>query len=156
MPKRIHLAAALLAILCIATFFSVTIVAELLASHAALAAVKSWIAMPGLLILVPAMALTGGTGFFLARARRGALVDRKGRRMRIIGANGLLVLVPCAVLLDQWAAAGSFDARFQAVQALELLAGALNLALMGLNMRDGLRLSGRRWTSRPAAVQGPR
>jgi len=28
-------------------------------------------------------------------------------------------------------------------QALELLAGAVNLALMGLNFRDGLRLSNR-------------
>ena len=157
MPKRIHLAAAVVATLCIAIFFSATIVAELLASQAALAALKSWIVMPGLLILVPAMAATGGSGFFLARGRTGALVGSKGRRMRIIGANGLLVLVPCAVLLDHWAAAGSFDARFIAVQGLELLAGALNLMLIGLNIRDGLRLSGRRrTTARPVAAQGPR
>jgi hypothetical protein len=32
---------------------------------------------------------------------------------------------------------------FYLVQGLELLAGAVNLALMGLNMRDGLKMSGR-------------
>jgi hypothetical protein len=33
-----------------------------------------------------------------------------------------------------------FDGAFVAVQALELLAGALNITLLSLNMRDGLRL----------------
>jgi hypothetical protein len=32
---------------------------------------------------------------------------------------------------------------FYGVQALELLAGAVNLSLIAMNMRDGLRLSGR-------------
>ena len=58
-------------------------------------------------------------------------------------AAGLLVLVPCALVLNRWAAAGAFDAMFYAVQALELVAGAVNLTLMGLNIRDGLRISGR-------------
>jgi hypothetical protein len=70
--------------------------------------------------------------------------------MPFIAANGLLVLVPCAIVLNRWAAAGSFDTAFYAVQAIELLAGALNLALMGLNARDGLRLAGR--LRRPTAA----
>jgi hypothetical protein len=53
------------------------------------------------------------------------------------------VLVPCAIILDRWAAAGAFDASFYAVQAIELVAGAVNLTLMGLNVRDGLRMTGR-------------
>ena len=32
---------------------------------------------------------------------------------------------------------------FTRIQGLELIAGATNLALMGLNIRDGLRLTGR-------------
>ena len=59
------------------------------------------------------------------------------RRMPVIAANGLLFLVPSAVVLDQWAVAGAFDARFYVVQAVEPLAGGTNLTLMGLNMRDG-------------------
>ena len=80
---------------------------------------------------------------FLARSRKGRLVDAKKRRMPFIAANGLLVLVPCAIVLNRWAAAGSFDSAFYLVQCIELVAGAVNLGLMALNARDGLRLAGR-------------
>ena len=80
---------------------------------------------------------------FLGKSRRGRLVDAKKKRMPFIAANGLLVLVPCAIFLNRWAAAGSFDATFYVVQAIELIAGPINLALMGLNVRDGLRMTGR-------------
>jgi hypothetical protein len=63
--------------------------------------------------------------------------------MPVIAGNGLLILVPAALVLDRWAAAGAFDARFYVVQALELVAGGTNLTLRELNMLDGLRLSGR-------------
>jgi hypothetical protein len=46
-------------------------------------------------------------------------------------------------VLNRWAAAGSFDITFYIVQAVELIAGATNLTLMGLNVRDGLRMAGR-------------
>jgi hypothetical protein len=36
-----------------------------------------------------------------------------------------------------------FDDTFYVVQGVELLAGAINLMLMGMNIRDGLRMSGR-------------
>jgi hypothetical protein len=63
--------------------------------------------------------------------------------MPFIAVNGLLVLIPCAIFLNRWAAAGTLDSTFYLVQGLELLAGAANLTLMGLNIRDGLRMSGR-------------
>ena len=143
MLKRIHLVAAFLAPLCIAMFFSSTVLTELFGSPAAVAQLKSWIVAPGLWILIPSLAATGGSGMFLARSRRGRLVDRKRKRMALIAANGLLVLVPSAIVLNRWASAGAFDATFYVVQALELLAGALNLTLMILNLCDGLRLTGR-------------
>ncbi len=37
---------------------------------------------------------------------------------------------------------GEFDANFYAVQALELAAGAVNITLLGFNLRDGLRMKG--------------
>lgn len=114
---------------------------------------KSLIVMPSLLVLVPAIAATGGTGFVLSRGWQGPLVARKKRRMPIIAGNGLLVLVPAALILDRWAAAGAFDTSFYLVQVVELLAGGTNLTLMGLNIRDGLRLSGRFRPSPP--VQPP-
>jgi len=143
MPKRVHLVAGLLAPLCIATFFLSTVLTELFGSHAAVAQLKSLIVAPGLWILIPALAAAGGSGMFLARSRTGRLVDAKRRRVPFIAANGMLMLVPCAIVLSRWAAAGSFDATFYAVQAVELIAGAANLTLMGLNVRDGLRLAGR-------------
>jgi hypothetical protein len=71
------------------------------------------------------------------------LAAGKLRRMKIIAANGLLVLVPSALFLNWRASAGDFGAAYFAVQLIEFAAGGVNLALLGLNMRDGLRLSGR-------------
>lgn len=143
MPKKVHLIAGFVATLTIAIFFLSTVLVELFASHEAVATVKQLIVLPGLFILVPAIAATGGTGAYISKFRKGRLVDTKKKRMPFIAANGLLVLIPCAIMLNRWAAAGAFDATFYAVQALELFAGAANLALMSLNIRDGLKMSGR-------------
>lgn len=151
MPKRVHMIAGLLAPLCIATFFISTILTELFGSHAEVAQLKLLIVTPGLWIMVPLMAAAGGSGMFLARSRKGRLVDSKRKRMPFIAANGLFVLVPCAIVLSRWASAGAFDTTFYMVQAIELIAGATNLTLMGLNARDGLRMTGRlRSRSAPA------
>jgi len=92
--------------------------------------------------LSAALVATAASGFALFGGRRGRLADAKRRRMPLIAMNGLFVLVPCAIFLDRWAVQGSFDAGFYTVQGLELFAGGVNLFLMGLNFRDGLRLSG--------------
>jgi len=140
--RRVHGVAGIVATLCIASFSCATLLTEGFGSEDALARLKGLIVMPGLFILVPAIAITGGSGFLLSRARRGRLVDAKKKRMPFIAANGLLVLVPCAIVLDRWATAGSLGTALYAIQALELSAGATNLVLMGMNMRDGLRMSG--------------
>lgn len=143
MPKKIHLIAGLLATLTIATFFMGTLAVELFGTAESVALVKALIVMPGLLILVPAIAITGGSGMYLSKSRRGRLVESKKKRMPFIAANGLLVMIPCAIFLNRWAAAGTFDTTFYAVQTLELLVGAINLSLMGMNVRDGFTMSGR-------------
>lgn len=151
-PRHVHRIAGIVALLCIATFFTATVLIELFGSHEAVAQVKSLIVTPGLWILIPAIAAAGGSGMFLSRSRRGRLVDAKKKRMPFIAANGLLVLLPCAIVLNRWAAAGNFGSGFYLLQAVELLAGATNLALMGLNVRDGLRMAGRLRAERPAAA----
>ena len=143
MLQRLHLVAGLLASLCIATFLLSTLLVELFGSHAAVAQLKSLVVTPGLWILIPAIVAAGASGALLSKSRQGRLAQSKKRRMPFIAANGLLVLLPSAIVLDRWASAGSFDAAFHAVQAVELVAGAINLVLMGLNVRDGLRLTGR-------------
>jgi hypothetical protein len=153
MPKRIHLIAGILSPLLILTFFTATVLVELLGSHAAVAQLKALIVTPGLWVLLPCLAATGGSGMFIGQTRKGRVVKRKKKRMPFIAANGLLVLVPCAIFLDHWASAGIFDTRFYVVQALELLAGATNVALLALNLRDGLRLAGRLRAPAPAAAR---
>ena len=143
MAKKLHLIAGLLGTVTIAIFFLSTIIVELLGSHEMVATVKSGIVMPGLFILVPAIAATGGTGFALSKSWKGRLIEAKKKRMPFIVGNGLLVLLPSALILDRWASAGAFDSSFYSVQVVELLVGATNLTLMGMNIRDGLRLSGR-------------
>ncbi|MBK1650502.1 hypothetical protein [Rhabdochromatium marinum] len=142
MPKRIHPIAGALALLIILTFWIATVLAETLGDTAAIVAVKT--AIPwGLLILIPALAAAGGSGFALGRGRSEDLVATKRRRMPLIAANGLLVLVPCAFFLAFKAGARELDGVFYAVQGLELVAGAINCTMLGLSLRDGLRLSGR-------------
>jgi hypothetical protein len=142
MKKVIHPIAGALAMLMIVLFWTSTVAVELLGTPAAVMQVKTLIPW-GLLILIPSLAAAGGTGFALGKGRLGSLLQAKRGRMPWIAANGVLILIPAALFLASKAAAGEFDAMFYLVQAAELIAGAINLALLGLNMRDGLRMKGR-------------
>jgi len=142
MTKILHPVAGAVALMTIATFWLSTALTELFASHASVTMVKT--AIPwGFLLLVPALAATGGSGFFLAKGRRAGLIGAKIKRMPFIAGNGILVLIPAALFLASEAKAAEFDAAFYAVQTFELLAGATNIVLLGLNMRDGLMMKGR-------------
>ena len=143
MLKKIHPIAAMIATLCIALFFTSSLLVELFGSNELIAKVKQLIVTPGLFILIPAIAITGASGFALSKNRKGTLLEGKKKRMPIIGLNGILILLPCAILLNQWASSGSFDTKFYIVQALELLAGTVNLTLMLRNIADGRKLSGK-------------
>jgi hypothetical protein len=142
MIKIIHPVAGALAILTIVTFWLSTALTELFASQATVAMVKTLIPW-GFLFLIPALAAAGGSGFALAKGRRTGLIGAKFKRMPLIAANGILILIPAALFLASKARAAEFDAGFYAVQALELAAGAANITLLSLNMRDGLKLKGR-------------
>ena len=142
MAKFVHPVAGVLALLTIATFWLSTAFSELFGSQALVTSVKT--AIPwGFLLLIPALAAAGGSGFAMAKGRRAGLIGAKVKRMPVIAANGLLVLIPSALFLASKARAAEFDTVFYAVQALELVAGAANITLLGLDMRDGLRMKGR-------------
>jgi hypothetical protein len=79
----------------------------------------------------------------MAGASTDLRVLKKKHRMPFIAGNGILILVPAALYLAALASRGEFGNVFYGVQAIELVAGAINLMLMGLNIRDGLRLTGR-------------
>jgi len=94
------------------------------------------------LVLVPAMAGAGISGAVMGRGWKRPEIAAKTRRMRIIAANGLLVLLPLAIALWWLASKGMVEERFFWLQRLEMLAGLVNLAVLGMNMRAGLRLRG--------------
>ncbi len=149
MVNIIHPLAGGIALLTIIIFWLSTVIGETFGSVSTIVAIKSTIPW-GFLLLIPALAATGGTGFNLSQRRRPKLITTKIRRTAVCAANGLLVLVPSALFLASKAQAGELGSVFYAVQALELCAGAVNITLLGLNMRDGFRMKGR--VRRPASA----
>ena len=142
MKPIVHAIAGATAMLIIAGFWTATLISEVFMDHADVTTVKQAIVY-GLFLLVPFMAATGGSGFALGKTRKGYLLDQKKKRMAIIGTNGLLVMIPAAIFLNGKAAAGELDALFYAVQGVELIVGAVQITLMGMNFRDGLKLAGK-------------
>lgn len=143
MSAQVHKIAGVTAFAMIAVFWVSTVITELVFDAATVTQLKT--AIPyGFLLLIPALVATGVSGLRLANGRRGGVLGAKLGRMPIIAANGLLVLVPAALFLAARAQAGAFDAAFYGVQAVELTAGAINLWLLSLNIRDGLRMTSRR------------
>jgi len=141
MIKIIHPVAGTIATLTIATFWLSTALSELFASRSVVIAVKTTIPW-GFLILVPALIAAGASGLALVNGRRAGLIGAKIKRMPFIAGNGILILIPSALFLAFKAEAAEFDGWFYAVQLLEIVAGATNITLLGLNMRDGLRMKG--------------
>lgn len=142
MAKLTHPVAGAIALLSIATFWLSTALSELFGSQALVILVKTSIPW-GFLLLIPALMAAGGSGFALAKGRRAGIIGAKIKRMPLIAANGILILIPAALFLALKAKSGEFDTVFYTVQALELVAGATNITLLALNMRDGLKMKGR-------------
>ena len=135
MKTKIHGFFGVVALLCVLSFWVGTVVSEAFGSTADIAFVKLSI-LKGMGVLIPAMMLTGASGFSMKW--KGPMVERKKRRMKIIAANGMLILLPAAFFLSDRAQQGNFDVWFYGVQLVELLAGATNLGLLSLNVRDGI------------------
>ncbi len=143
MKLKIHAIAGTIALLTIFTFWVSTLASELLGSHGQITTVKTFV-LWGMLVLIPAMIAAGTTGASLGKGWKLPAVARKSRRMKIIAANGILILMPSAFFLALKAQAGAFDTVFYTVQAFEIIAGATNITLLSLNMRDGMALRRRR------------
>lgn len=140
MIRRLHPLAGGIGLLTILMFWTSTVAAEAFGDGARVAQVKTAI-LWGMIVLIPAMVLVGATGFRLGGRSREPRILAKKRRMPVLALNGLCVLVPCAIFLQARAVAGVFDTAFMAVQGLELAAGALNMTLMTLSMRDGFAVA---------------
>lgn len=111
MKTRIHAVAGAIGLLMIILFWTSTVLSELFGSYETIAAVKGWI-LYGMIIQIPAMAIVGASGMSLGAGRSERLLSAKKKRMPIIAANGILILLPMAFLLESKASAGTFDTLF--------------------------------------------
>lgn len=137
--KIVHSIAAKLAFSLISLFFISTLAVELFGDRQAILQVKTLI-MYGVILLILSMAATGISGIKMApRANKGP-IGKKKKRMPLIALNGIVILIPCAVYLHHLASHDQFNNLFYFIQGIELIAGATNLALMSLNIRDARRL----------------
>ena len=132
---RVHLVAAVGAVAVIVTFLTSSAVTELIGTPGEVRLLRHGI-MLGLPALIGCLATAALTGRRLGGQSRAPVVRRKQRRMQLIAAAGLVVLIPCAVVLNYRA--------MGALEFVELAAGGLNLALLVLNFRDGRALARRR------------
>ncbi|MBE7411536.1 MAG: hypothetical protein L6Q54_08765 [Leptospiraceae bacterium] len=126
----------------ISIFWITTFVSELFLDHGAVVIVKQLIASYGIALLVVVMGGLGISGNLLGK-RKGNLIEKKKKRMVIIAMNGFLIMIPSALFLNYKATNGEFDNWFYLVQIIELILGIIQLSLLGLSFRDGLKLSGR-------------
>ena len=149
---RAHRSAAVGALALITTFLLSSAVTELIGNAADVHRLRQWIVF-GLPLLIGFLAVAALTGRRLARKSKAAVIRRKQRRMQIVAVAGIVVLVPCALLLSYQTASASARGAVNALEITELLAGALNLTLLVLNFRDGRGLARRpRPTRRPEMV----
>lgn len=140
MLKKIHPIAGVIGFLTILTFWSSTVLSELFSTPEGIADVKAMI-LKGMFVLIPTMIIVGASGMKLGARRKDAPARAKKKRMPAIAINGLVILLPAAIFLESRASAGQFDTTFFMVQIIELIAGATNLILMGLSIRDGRKMT---------------
>ena len=142
MKVKIHAGAGLLSLLLILSFWVMTLVSWVIYDPIFMHLVKDAIIMV-FFALIPVLMITGISGFWLAREKPGQLVNVKMRRMRLIALNGIFILFPSALYLANYPYAGLEDLDYMLISLLELAVGLMNIVLLVLNLRDGLKLTGR-------------
>lgn len=135
-----HAGGGALAILLILAFQGATLATELSGDAAAILTAKTAI-VRAMALLILALAAAGASGFWLSGGKPRGMALRKLARMKAAAAVGIVILVPAALFLAMKASHGAFDAAFYGVQGVEIVAGLTNLLLIGLNMRDGIRMN---------------
>ncbi|MCG8307422.1 MAG: hypothetical protein MI975_08525 [Cytophagales bacterium] len=138
---KIHLISTVTAGLTIFSFFTATIISEVVNDTQLILTVKEKIlyALPILLISMPSV---GISGVKLTGRYKSPLHVTKLKRMKIIAFNGILLIL-LAIYLYVNSRDGVFGRLFWAAQTLELMLGAANLFLIARNIRAGFILKGR-------------
>jgi len=138
---KVHVTATIIASLTIGSFFCFSLIAEITGKDLFIQQVKAGIlyCLPILLVAMPMLAISGKK---LAGNSNSPVVATKTKRMKLIAFNGL-ILISLAIYLYYHATFKTIDKTFLYFQIGELLIGALNLGLIVLNIKSGLKLSGK-------------
>lgn len=136
---RIHIITTAIALTTISSFFSFSLIAEIIGENLFIKKVKTGI-LYCLPILVFTMPLLGITGKKLAKKSKSNIITKKMARMKLIVINGIL-LIFIAIYLYYKAIYDYIDDTFFYFQILELVLGLFNLILIGLNIKSGRKLS---------------
>lgn len=147
---RIHIAAAAAGLVVITTFLVSSAVTDLIGGAGDIRVLRHGILL-GLPLLIGCLVTAALTGRRLAGGFRPAVVRRKQRRLQAVAAAGILVLVPCALILNHLAAAPP-SWVFHSLEITEISVGTLNLSLLALNFRDGRRMTRHRRSAQPAKL----
>ncbi len=148
--SKLHAAAGTLALMTILGLQALVALGEVSGYPADLHATRVRALWVMALVLIPALITAGASGARLGRGWRSPAVAVKLARMKVIAVLGLLVLVPLAIGLWFLAAQGWIDGRYHLLTRIETLAALTNVLLLGLNLRDGLRMRRPRQVTRPA------
>ena len=139
--KKLHKIAGTLALLVILTFFSFSLYAELARDLQLIRMVKTGI-LYGILLLFVIMPAVVVSGKKSAGTTTSPIVGRKLKRMKLIAADALILIVLAMVLYHR-AVNNMIDQTFVAIQLIEFVFGLLNAVFLILMIRDGRILSGK-------------
>ncbi len=136
-----HISATAVATLTISCFFTFSLIAEIMGDPLFIKQVKTGIlySLPILLITMPILGLSGKN---LAGNSKNPIIAQKMKRMKLVALNGI-ILISLAIYLYYHALYKTIDTTFLYIQIVELVIGGINLSLIGMNIRAGMRLSGR-------------
>jgi len=137
----VHRLAAIAAFGIIASFMIATIVSEFNGDHELIAIVKKsiYFTIPFLVIF---MVITVVSGRKLASSyQHNPYVESKAKRMKWIGLNAFIFLIPLAVVLHLFAESGRIDTTFYLLQLVEIVFGIINLYLFVKMFREGKQIT---------------
>lgn len=134
-----HRTAGVVALIMLLIFWLSTVGTELMGNFYYIKNTKYFIPY-GFIILIPALIIVGTTGLKLVGKTNSFIIRNKQKRMPFIALNGLIILMPCAFYLRYLAIYEQFEISFYIVQIIELIAGAVNITMLTLNIRAGVML----------------
>ena len=85
--------------------------------------------------------MSGGIGLLLSKERKGRIVEVKKKRMLSIITCSICIFLPCNYILANYNLDSGGMSFMRMVEGVEVIAIVLLITLLGLNFKDGTRLT---------------